>query len=66
MSTRLSSLILCGVVLASPGRVDDLEAAHKEKVAFGAVSWGYATIESLREHFPEEEFDCVSAIKRIA
>jgi phosphoglycolate phosphatase len=47
-------------------QVDDLEAAHKEKVAFGAVSWGYATIESLREHFPEEEFDCVSAIKRIA
>jgi len=47
-------------------QVTDLEAARKEKVAFGAVSWGYGTIESLREHFPEEEFDSVSAIKRIA
>jgi phosphoglycolate phosphatase len=47
-------------------QVTDLEAARKEKVAFGAVSWGYATIESLRVHFPEEEFDSISAIKRIA
>jgi len=47
-------------------QVTDLEAARKENVAFGAVSWGYGTIESLREHFPEEEFDSVSAIKRIA
>jgi phosphoglycolate phosphatase len=47
-------------------QVADLEAARKEKVAFGAVSWGYATIESLRGHFPEEEFDRVSAIRRIA
>ena len=44
----------------------DLEAARKEEVAFGAVSWGYETIESLRAHFPEEEFDCVPAIRRIA
>jgi phosphoglycolate phosphatase len=47
-------------------QVTDLEAARKEKIAFGAVSWGYGTIESLREHFPEEEFDSVSAIRRIA
>ncbi len=47
-------------------QVTDLAAARKEKIAFGAVSWGYATIESLREHFPEEEFDSVSAIRRIA
>jgi phosphoglycolate phosphatase len=47
-------------------QVADIEAARKEKVAFGAVSWGYATIESLRKHFPEEEFDSVSAIKTIA
>ncbi len=47
-------------------QVPDLEAARKVKVAFGAVSWGYGTIESLREHAPEEEFDSVSAIKRIA
>jgi phosphoglycolate phosphatase len=47
-------------------QITDLEAARQEKVAFGAVSWGYETIESLRKHSPEEEFDCVSAIKRIA
>lgn len=47
-------------------QVTDLEAARKEGVAFGAVSWGYGTIESLRKHAPEEEFDRVGAIKRLA
>lgn len=47
-------------------QVTDLEAARKEKIAFGAVSWGYGSIESLREYSPEEEFDTVSAIRRIA
>jgi phosphoglycolate phosphatase len=47
-------------------QVADIEAARKEKVAFGAVSWGYAAIELLRRHFPEEEFDSVSSIRRIA
>lgn len=47
-------------------QVTDLEASRKVGVAFGAVSWGYGTIESLREHSPEEEFDCVLDIKRIA
>ncbi|HZW23581.1 HAD hydrolase-like protein [Noviherbaspirillum sp.] len=47
-------------------QVTDLEAARREGVAFGAVAWGYGTIESLRRHAPEEEFDEVPAIKRIA
>lgn len=47
-------------------QVTDLEAARKVSIAFGAVSWGYGTIESLREHSPEEEFESVSAITRIA
>lgn len=47
-------------------QVSDLEAARKVKIAFGAVAWGYGAIESLREHAPEEEFDCVSSLKRIA
>ncbi len=47
-------------------QVPDLEAARKESVAFGAVSWGYGAIELLRKHSPEEEFDHVSAIRRIA
>jgi len=47
-------------------QVTDLAASRKAGVVFGAVSWGYATIESLRNHSPEEEFDCVSALKKIA
>jgi phosphoglycolate phosphatase len=46
-------------------QITDLEASRKVGVAFGAVSWGYGTIESLRAHDPDEEFDCVSGIKRI-
>jgi phosphoglycolate phosphatase len=58
--------IPCCEVIYIGDQVTDLEAARKEKVAFGAVSWGYGTIESLREHLPDEEFDTVSAIRRIA
>jgi len=58
--------IPCREVIYIGDQVADLEAARKEQVAFGAVSWGYGAIESLRAHSPEEEFDCVSAIKRIA
>jgi phosphoglycolate phosphatase len=47
-------------------QVTDREAAREAKVAFGAVSWGYGTIEALREHSPEEEFANVSDIRRIA
>lgn len=58
--------IPCREVIYIGDQVADLEAARKEEIAFGAVSWGYGTIEALREHFPEEEFDRVSAIRRIA
>jgi len=58
--------IPCREAIYIADQITVLEAARKEKVAFGAVSWGYGTIESLREHFPEEEFDSVSAIRRIA
>jgi phosphoglycolate phosphatase len=58
--------ISCHEVIYIGDQVADLEAARKEQVAFGAVSWGYGTIESLREHLPDEEFDSVHAIRRIA
>ena len=58
--------IPCHEVIYIGDQVADLEAARKEEVAFGAVSWGYGAIESLRAHSPEEEFDCVASIKRIA
>jgi phosphoglycolate phosphatase len=44
----------------------DAEAAHKVGVAFGAVHWGYATIESLRRHAPTVEFDRPASLIRIA
>lgn len=40
----------------------DAEAARKAGVAFGAVHWGYATIEALRQHRPEVEFATPSAL----
>ena len=58
--------IPCHEVIYIGDQVADLEAARKEQVAFGAVSWGYGAIESLREHLPDEEFDSVHAIRRIA
>jgi phosphoglycolate phosphatase len=47
-------------------QMTDLEASRKAGIAFGAVSWGYGTIESLRALSPEEEFDRVADMKRIA
>ena len=46
-------------------QVADLEAARKVAVSFGAVPWGYGSIESLRTHSPDMEFDSVLAIQAI-
>lgn len=46
-------------------QIPDLEAARKANVPFGAVAWGYGTIESLRAHAPEEEFAAVAELKKI-
>ncbi len=42
--------------------IRDLEAAHAEGIAFGAVSWGYTRADSLRAHAPAEVFDTVEEI----
>lgn len=47
-------------------QVTDLQASRNSGVAFGAVSWGYGTIESIRAHAPDEEFDRVTDLKRLA
>lgn len=47
-------------------QVTDLEAARKEQVAFGAVAWGYGTVASLAAHRPEQVFEQVAEIRRIA
>lgn len=44
----------------------DAEAARKAGVPFGAVRWGYATIEALRQHQPQHEFDSVAELVGIA
>lgn len=46
-------------------QVSDLEGAHKAKVAFGAVAWGYASIASLLAHKPEHVFYSPSEIKHL-
>jgi phosphoglycolate phosphatase len=34
----------------------DAEAARAVGAAFGAVSWGYASVDALRTHAPDEFF----------
>jgi phosphoglycolate phosphatase len=45
---------------------EDAKAARKAKVAFGAVSWGYASISALQAYQPQYLFSSVADIKRIA
>lgn len=47
-------------------QITDLEAARQEGVAFGAVAWGYGSIESLRRHAPDEEFAQFTDLLRLA
>lgn len=43
--------------------VRDIEAAQREGIAFGAVSWGFASLEALRAHSPTEVFMSVGEIE---
>jgi phosphoglycolate phosphatase len=42
--------------------IRDLQAAHAEGIAFGAVSWGVNYPDSLSRHFPEEIFSSIDEI----
>jgi phosphoglycolate phosphatase len=42
--------------------ITDLQAAHAEGIAFGAVSWGVNHLDSFSSHFPEETFLSVDEI----
>lgn len=42
--------------------IRDVEAAHAERIAFGAVAWGYTRLESLVPHAPEEVFASIGEI----
>jgi phosphoglycolate phosphatase len=70
-AARLQKVLKANNVKASDAiyigdQVTDLEAAHKKAIAFGAVAWGYAAIESLGTHKPAEIFNTPYDIKRIA
>lgn len=49
-------------VLCIGDEIRDIRAAHEVNMAFGAVSWGYTTIEALMKYNPEEVFHSVEAI----
>jgi phosphoglycolate phosphatase len=42
--------------------IRDLLAARGANIAFGGVSWGYNTVESLLEYSPREIFTSVAEI----
>jgi phosphoglycolate phosphatase len=60
----------CGVAprdaLYIGDQATDAEAAHKAGVAFGAVHWGYATIDALRAQHCATEFVTPADLRRIA
>jgi phosphoglycolate phosphatase len=47
-------------------QISDIEASKKAKVAFGAVAWGYGTMDSLRSRSPTEEFNCMQDILKVS
>lgn len=49
-------------VLCIGDELRDLEAARAERLAFGAVSWGYTALDALTHHRPEEVFRSVQEI----
>jgi phosphoglycolate phosphatase len=56
----------CADAIYIGDQVADRDAARKAKVGFGAVAWGYASIESLAQHRPDYIFHSVSDIRRLA
>ncbi len=57
-----ASGVPAGEAIAIGDEIRDLEAARAEGIAFGAVAWGYAHLEALRAHAPEEVFESVEEI----
>ncbi|NMB89657.1 MAG: HAD hydrolase-like protein, partial [Chloroflexi bacterium] len=51
-----ASRIHPGEALCIGDEIRDIEAAHKVKIPFGAVSWGYTNVEALQAHAPFEVF----------
>jgi phosphoglycolate phosphatase len=51
-----------GEAICIGDEIRDLHAAHAEGIAFGAVTWGFASADALRQHAPEEMFGSVDEI----
>ena len=51
-----------GEAICVGDEIRDLHAARAEGIAFGAVSWGYTSLESLRAHSPEEVFASIDEV----
>jgi phosphoglycolate phosphatase len=49
-------------MLAIGDEVRDVEAAKKVSIPFGAVSWGFSSMEAMASHAPEHTFTEVSQI----
>jgi phosphoglycolate phosphatase len=56
------SRILAGEAIAIGDELRDAEAARAAGIPFGAVSWGYGTVDSLRSAGPEHIFPNVEDI----
>jgi phosphoglycolate phosphatase len=60
------ALRACGVppanAIAIGDEVRDLEAARAERIAFGAVAWGFTRVDALAARGPEEVFESVDDI----
>lgn len=54
--------IPAGQAIAIGDEVRDVEAARKAGIRFGAVTWGYATAEALRQHGADEVFASLDEI----
>ncbi len=70
-SSRLrQALRRCGIPATEAvyigDQLTDQEAARKAGLPFGAVTWGYTAIESLRKQGPRHEFETVQALKSLA
>ena len=42
--------------------VRDLQAAHAEGIAFGAVTWGHTPRDIFRPHYPKEVFESIESM----
>lgn len=61
-SIARASGIPAGETIYLGDEVRDAEAAHKAGMAYGAVGWGYHSLETLRAHGAAEFFDTPSQI----